>query len=369
MRADRHPSPPLDAELLAACAALLTLGLTALYSLSAANPGASGLFGKQAFFAGLGAALLAALRPVSLSWWRRRAAPLFALALAALALTLLIGAERNGARRWLSLGGLTLQPGEFAKLALILFMAKYCARNAPFHSGLKLLAPLAPWVGALALALLMQPDFGGLCLTLAVAGAILFFAGLRMFWALAVAAAGAGLGALLIADKAYRLQRLTIFLDPRQDIYGAGYNQWHSLMAFRRGDLFGEGLGRGVEKWGHLPEAHNDFIAAILAEEIGFLGFAALVALFAFVVMRAVVVGRDAAARGEMFGAFYCFGFAAAVTAQVAVNLAGNLALGPVKGFTLPLVSYGGSSLLATAAMVAILLRVDCENRRARRVS
>ena len=368
MRADLRPPPP-DAELLAACAALLTLGLAALYSLSAANPGAAGLFGRQAVFAGVGVALIAALRPVSLSWWRRRAVALFAVALVALALTLALGAERNGARRWLGFGGLTLQPGEFAKLALILFMAKYCARNAPFHSGLKLLAPLAPWVGLLAALLLMQPDFGGLMLTLAVAGAILFFAGLRMFWALAAAAAGVGVGALLVVDKAYRLKRLLIFTDPRQDIYGAGYNQWHSLMAFRRGDFFGEGLGRGVEKWGHLPEAHNDFIAAILAEEIGLVGFAAMVALFAFVAARAVVIGRDAAARGEMFGAFYSFGFAAAVTVQAVVNLAGNLALGPVKGFTLPLVSYGGSSLLATAAMVAILLRVDCENRRARRVS
>ena len=369
MRAELRGPPPVDAELLAACAALLTLGLTALYSLSSVNQGSSGLFTRQVVFAVVGMALMAALRPVSLSWWRRRATVIFAVALGALALTLIAGVERNGARRWLGAGGLTLQPGEFAKLALMLFMAKYCARHAPFHTGAKLLAPLAPWLGALSLILLMQPDFGGLCLTVAVAAAILFLSGLRMVWGAGITAAAVGLGAALVVGKDYRMRRLTSFMDPGQDITGTGYNQWHSLMAFRRGDLFGEGLGRGVEKWGNLPAAHNDFIAAILAEEIGFAGFAAMVALFAFVVTRAAVIGRDAAARGEMFGALYAFGFAAAITAQVVVNLAGNLALGPVKGFTLPLVSYGGSSLLATAIMVAVLLRVDFENRRARRVS
>ena len=368
MRADLRP-PPMDAELLAACAALLTLGLAALYSLSSVQGEGSGFFGRQAVFAGVGVLILAALRPVSLNWWRRRATVIFALALFALALTLVVGVERNGARRWLGAGGLTLQPGEFAKLALILFMAKYCARHAPFHTGMRLLAPLAPWLGALALALLLQPDFGGLCLALLIMAVILFLSGLRMGWALGVGAAAIGVGGALAAEKGYRLRRLTSFLDPGQDPTGSGYNQWHSLMAFRRGDFFGEGLGRGVEKWGNLPAAHNDFIAAILAEEIGFAGFAAMVALFAFVAMRAAVIGRDAAGRGEMFGALYAFGFAAAVAAQVSVNLAGNLALGPVKGFTLPLVSYGGSSMLATAAMLAVLLRVDFENRRAKRVA
>ena len=358
---------PVDAELLSACAALLTLGLTALYSLSSVQGGGGGLFARQAVFAAAGAGLMLALRPVSLSWWRRRATALFALALGLLALTLIVGVERNGARRWLGLGGFTLQPVEFAKLALILFMAKYCARHSPFRAGFGLLLPLFPWLGGLALLLLMQPDFGALCLALAVAAAILFLAGLRIVCGLAVAGVCAALATPLVSDG-YRHSRLTSFLDPSADVQGAGYNQWHSLMAFRRGDLFGEGLGRGVEKWGNLPEPHNDFIAAVLAEEIGFFGFAGMAALFAFVVMRAVVIGRDAAARGEMFGAFYAFGFAAAVSAQVAVNLAGNLALGPVKGFTLPLVSYGGSSLLATAAMLAILLRVDFENRGARRV-
>ena len=362
-------APPPDAELLSACAALLALGLVAQYSLSAADTPPSSHFARQAMFAAVGAGLLAALRPVSLSWWRKSAGALMALALALMALTLMVGAKRNGATRWLDLGFFTLQPGEFAKLALILFLAKYCARNAPFHSGGKLLAPLLPWVGALAAILTLQPDFGGLCLAMAVVCAILFFAGLRMTWALGLLFAVGAMAAALVASAPYRVQRLMIFLDPRSDIYGAGYNQWHSLMAFESGGLWGRGLGRGLEKWGHLPEAHNDFVAAALAEEIGFFGFAGMVALFAFIVMRAVVVGREAAARGEMFGAFYAFGFAAAVTAQVTVNLAGNLALGPAKGFTLPLVSYGGSSLLATAAMVAVLMRVDFENRSAKRAA
>ena len=368
MRADTRP-PPLDAELLAACAALLTLGLAALYSLSSVQESSSGFFGRQLVFAGVGVVILAALRPVSLNWWRRRATAIFLLALFLLALTLVVGIKRNGAERWLGAGGLTLQPGEFAKLALILFMAKYCARHAPFHTGMRLLAPLSPWLGALALIFLRQPDFGGLFLALAIAAVILFLSGLQMRWVLGAGAAAVGAGAALVTEESYRLRRLTSFLDPGQDPTGDGYNQWHSLMAFRRGDFFGEGLGRGVEKWGNLPAAHNDFIAAILAEEIGFAGFAAMVALFAFVAMRAAVIGRDAAARGEMFGALYAFGFAAAVAAQVLVNLAGNLALGPVKGFTLPLVSYGGSSMLATAAMLAVLLRVDFENRRAKRVA
>ena len=370
MPADLRP-PPMDAELLAACAALLTLGLAALYSLSTADADGrfSGLFGRQATFALAGAVMIAALHPVSLSWWRRRATALFALALLALALTLMFGAERNGARRWLSLGGFTLQPAEFAKAALILFMAKYCARHAAFHTGLKLLAPLAPWAALLAALLLMQPDFGALCLVMAAAAAILFLAGLRITWILGLAGIGAAAATALVVSSPYRLRRVQSFIDLTPGDTAAGYNQWHSLMAFRRGGFFGEGMGRGVEKLGNLPEPQNDFIAAILAEEIGFVGFAVMVALFAFVVTRAVVIGRDAAARGEMFGALCAFGFAVVTAAQVTINLAGNLALGPVKGFTLPFVSYGGSSLLATALMVAILLRIDRENRRARRVS
>jgi len=166
----------------------------------------------------------------------------------------------------------------------------------------------------------------------------------------------------MLAD--YRLRRLTGFIDPFADYYDSGYNQAQSLMAFGHGKWWGVGLGQSVAKFG-LPESHNDFIIAIVAEELGIVGFIVVCAVFLFLTARALSIGIKAQERGEIFGALYAFGFAMLFAAQVLINIGGSSALLPSKGITLPLISYGGSSLLATALMFSVLLRVDYENRRA----
>ena len=236
-------------------------------------------------------------------------------------------------------------------------------RQAELQASFKgLLKPLVPIVLACAL-LMLEPDFGATALLLLVSFLLLFMAGARLLHLSVLAIAATGGLALLIVTAAYRLRRLMTFTDPWADIENGGWQLTQSLIAIGRGEWSGVGLGNSVQKLLYLPETHTDFIFAIWAEEFGLFGIVALLALFGILVWRAFLVGRVAQARGSRFAAHLCYAIGAWIGAQALINMAVNMGLLPTKGLTLPLISYGGSSLVTVCLMVALVLRADHENR------
>ena len=354
----RNAMPFLDEVLPAACAVLLGVGLMAVYSVSMVKNAAWAE--KQIVWAALSFAAAAAALKISLSDMRRYARPLMLAVGAGLAAVFLFE-PKNGAHRWINTGFGSLQPSEFCKWAALLLAAHYASRPQYKRRLAAFALPVAAWLSAPLLLILLQPDFGAAVLIVFAALAVLFLSGLDLRWLFALFALSAALAAALVLAEPYRMQRLEGFVNPFES--AGGYNQKHALIAFASGGFWGTGAARGIQKWGYLPEPHNDFIIAVIGEELGLAGFLLVCGLFALIVGRAVKIGNAAEARGEIFGALYAFGFAALLSAQVFINIGGNFSLLPFKGFTLPLVSYGGSSLLATGLMLGVLMRVDYENR------
>ena len=371
-----------DATLVWAALLLLALGLVMVYSASIAIAETSAFTGyhpwyflaRQGVFvaAGLGAAAVAYQIP--LRAWRVLAPYLFLIGAVLLVAVLIPGVGRaiNGSKRWLSLGMVNLQPSEFMKLFVVLYAASYAVRKAALlHAQQPLrqtlvrgFLPLLAVMTAVGALLLHEPDFGACVVIVAIAFGILFLGGLD--WRLLI-----GLGALLpialwvmIRAAPYRLQRFTGFLDPWADAYGKGYQLSHSLIAFGRGEWFGVGLGASVEKLLYLPEAHTDFLLAVLAEELGFVGVALVIGLFAWLLIRAYAIGRQAARLERPFAALVAHGIGIWLGVQVFINIGVNMGVLPTKGLTLPLLSFGGSGIVANCIALAILLRVDYENRR-----
>ncbi len=371
-----------DPTLAWAALLLLAIGVVMVYSASIATAEASAYTGYRPWYflarhalfvtAGLTAGLIAFQVPVKA--WRALAPYLFVAGAALLIAVLLPGVGRaiNGSKRWLTFGVLSLQPSEFMKLFVVLYASSYAVRRAAFlHAEQPLkqtllrgfLPLLAVMIGIGAL-LLHEPDFGACVVIVAIAFGILFLGGLdgRLL---------AGLGVLLpialwvlIRIAPYRLQRFTGFLDPWADAYGKGYQLSHSLIAFGRGEWFGVGLGASVEKLLYLPEAHTDFLLAVIAEELGFAGVIAVIALFAWLLIRAYAIGRQAARLERPFAALLAHGIGIWVGIQAFINIGVNMGVLPTKGLTLPLLSFGGSGIVANCVAIAILLRVDFENRR-----
>lgn len=349
---------PLDIGIPIACALLFGIGLTAIYSVSLAAD--AGWTTKQLMWAPLAAAAAASAACCSLSSLRRHVGWLMAAVIVGLVAALFFEPS-HGANRWLRFGGLSLQPSEFCKWSVLLMAAHYASRPHYQRRQTVFVLPVILWLAMPLALLVLQRDFGALILISLTALVILFLAGLGLRWVALLAMLLTILAVILIYLEPYRMQRLTSFIDPFTAV--GGYNQKNAIMAFVLGELWGRGIGRSVENWGYLVEPHNDFIVAIIGEEMGLIGFLAVCALLAFIVGRTLTIGVVAEKRGEVFGALYAFGFAAMLTAQSFINIGGNLALLPFKGFTLPLLSYGGSSLLATGLMLGVLIRVDYENR------
>ncbi|MGU9951243.1 MAG: FtsW/RodA/SpoVE family cell cycle protein [Gammaproteobacteria bacterium WSBS_2016_MAG_OTU1] len=347
-----------DVGIVIACTALLTIGMMAIYSVSLSQN--TNWAEKQFVWAVLAAAAAAAMSSCSLSVLRRHARHLMALAICGLMAVFLFEAH-NGAHRWISFGGWSLQPSEFFKWTALLATAYFASRAQYKIRQSVFIKPVALWVLAPLLIIALQRDFGALVLVATVTLIMLFLSGLDLRWIVFLCVLFIAFAVLMVLFEPYRMQRLTSFIDPFSAL--GGYNQKHSLIAFVLGGLWGSGVGRSIEKWGYLPEAHNDFIISIIAEENGLIGVLIVCSLLMFIAIRAFKIGDAAAARDETFGALYAYGFAAMLCLQSFVNIGGNLALLPLKGFTLPMVSYGGSSLLATGLMLGVLLRVDCENR------
>jgi cell division protein FtsW len=321
---------------------------------------------RHAVFLGaaLAAAIVVFLLPVR--FWQKCSPLLFLAGLLLLVLVLVpgVGREVNGARRWLDLGAITVQPSELVKLAAVLYAADYTVRkHAVLKSFRRGLLPMLAVMMFVSWLLLREPDFGALVVIAVTAFGILFLGGMngRHFAAL-VAMLALGF-ALLVLTSEYRMQRIFGFMDPWTDPFGRGYQLSHALIAFGRGEWLGVGLGASVEKLFYLPEAHTDFLLAVIAEELGFLGVAAVIGLFAWVVLRAFAIGRQAALRERHFAALVAPGIGIWIGFQALINMGVNMGMLPTKGLTLPLMSFGGTGLLANSVAVALLLRIDWENR------
>jgi len=365
-----------DQTLVAVVISLMALGLVMVYSASVALPGnprfeaySSTHFLQRHLLAmaiGVFAAVLALQVPMSV--WEKYAPVVFLISLLLLVLVLLpfIGKVVNASRRWIPLGVMNFQPSELAKLAIALYAANYMVRRMDARERFfRAVSPMVVAVAFVGLLLLRQPDMGAFMVIATIAMGILFLGGVnaRMFFL--IAAVIAITFALIIGFDDLRRERILAYLDPWNPLYaqGKGYQLTHSLIALGRGELFGQGLGASVEKLHYLPEAHTDFLLAVIGEELGFVGVAVVICLF-FVLTRCIFqIGRQAIALERIFAGLYCQGIGVWIGLQAFINMGVNLGVLPTKGLTLPLMSYGGSAILMNLIALALVLRVDIENR------
>lgn len=302
---------------------------------------------------------------VPLKRWFQHSMWLLLISVGLLIVVLVAGKSVNGASRWIPLGLFNLQPAEVAKLSLFIFMSGYLVRKSEevkssFFSGF--IKPIIVFA-TLAFLLLLQPDLGTVVVMLVTLFGMLFIAGAKLTQFIALMVVGLAAVASLIYFEPYRWRRVTSFLDPWEDPFGSGYQLTQSLMAFGRGEWFGQGLGNSIQKLEYLPEAHTDFVFAVLAEELGFVGVVLALVLIFSLVIKAIMIGRKAFENGEQFGGYLSFGIGIWFAFQTLINVGAAAGMVPTKGLTLPLISYGGSSLIIMAVAVSILLRIDHECR------
>lgn len=356
--------------------ALMLFGLVMVYSASIALSDSPKYVGyknwhfleRQAIFIGISFCMgLLAFR-VRIVAWQRWAPYLFVVTLILLAMVLVPGLGKgvNGAKRWLSFYVFNLQPSELMKLFIVLYAADYTVRKQEvMHKLTKGFLPMTVAVGVVGLLLLLEPDLGALGVIVCIAMGILFLGGINGIWFGGIGVMLAGIFTLVIWLSPWRRERIFAYLNPwaEENALGKAYQLSHSLIAFGRGELFGVGLGASVEKLHYLPEAHTDFLLAVIGEELGFVGVLVVVLLFYWIIKRAFEIGRQAIAMEQTFAGLTAKGIGLWIGVQTFINMGVNLGLLPTKGLTLPLMSYGGSGVLINCIGLAILLRIDYENR------
>jgi cell division protein FtsW len=321
---------------------------------------------RQALALGLALAAGLAAFTVPVSTWERTGVWLFLLNVAALVVLLVpgIGHSVNGANRWIPLGPLNLQPSEFIKLFAVLYIAGYLVRHAESVTS-ELSGFIRPMIliGLAAALILKQPDFGTTAVMLATVMGLLFLGGVSVMpFAVLFGTVLVGLTFLVLTSE-YRMRRILSFLNPWQDPFASGYQLSQALISFGRGEWIGVGLGNGIQKQYFLPEAHTDFIASVIAEELGLLGMLAIIAVFAFIAWRAFTIGARAEAVGQRFAAYTAQGIGLWLGLQAFVNIGVNAGMLPTKGLTLPFLSYGSNSLIVVCMAIGILLRIDATVR------
>ena len=323
-------------------------------------------FWRQGISILLGVSLAIVAIKLPMKIWQYASVPLLLAGIFLLVLVLLpaIGREVNGSMRWIGFGPFALQASEPVKLCTIAYLAGYLVRHN--KSVKDSFAGFIRPVGVLTLIaalLLLEPDYGASVVLFATALGMLFMGGVPISRFIAwVMVAVVALFSLAILSP-YRLQRLMSFADPWQDPYNSGFQLTQALIAFGRGDWFGVGLGSSVQKLFYLPEAHTDFIFAVMAEELGLVGSVTIILLFSFLVWRAFVIGQLAERTGKLFSAYFAYGIGLVIGIQAYINLGVNMGVLPTKGLTLPLMSYGGNSIIICCILIGILLRIEYENR------
>jgi cell division protein FtsW len=365
------PPPPYDRWLIATVVCLIGLGLLMVASASIVVSDQQlhqpfYFLYKQFIFLIVGIAAGTVVVQFEMAFWEKAGGVLLIGAMLLLALVLFpgIGRSVNGSMRWINVGLFGMQVSELAKFTVVIYMAGYLLRfNTEIKTTLSgFLKPMAV-LSVILLLLLKEPDFGAAVVIMATALGMMFLAGMRLrHFMLLLIIVLVGLSAIAISAP-YRMQRLTSFLNPWANPFNSGYQLTQSLIAFGRGGWFGVGLGNSIQKLFYLPEAQTDFLFAVIAEELGVLGMVVVIALFAFLVARIFFIGRRAQRLGQHFAGYVAYGFGLWIAIQFAVSIGVNSGLLPTKGLTLPLMSYGGSSMLVNCITIAILLRIDYENR------
>ena len=365
-----------DQTLVAVVGALMLLGVVMVYSASVALPdnpkfaAYAPAFFLQRHLLSLAIAFVVALATVQvpISFWEKHAPLIFVASLVLLVLVLIpgIGKVVNFSRRWIPLGIMNFQPSELAKLAIALYAAGYMVRRMDAREEFfRAVIPMVVAVAIVGVLLMREPDMGAFIVVATVALGILFLGGVnaRMFFLMAIVIVATAAVFLYFDDL--RRERILAYLDPWNPKYaqGKGYQLTHSLIALGRGEIFGQGLGASLEKLHYLPEAHTDFLLAVIGEELGFVGVAVVIGLFFWMTRRLFHIGRQAIALDRVFAGLLCQGVGIWMGFQTFINMGVNLGLLPTKGLTLPLMSYGGSAILMNLISLAMVLRVDIENR------
>lgn len=355
---------------------LMLFGMVMVYSASISLPDSpkyaayknAHFLTRQAIFVAVSLfAALFAFR-VRIETWQRLAPYLFVGTLILLVLVLVPGVGKgvNGAKRWLSFKVFNLQPSELMKLFVVLYAADYTVRKQQFmHALTKGFMPMAAAVGIVGLLLLLEPDLGAFGVIVCIAMGILFLGGINGLWFGGISAILAGVFSLVIILSPWRRERIFAYLNPwtEENALGKAYQLSQSLIAFGRGEFFGVGLGGSVQKLHYLPEAHTDFLLAVIGEELGFAGVLVVIVMFYWIIKRAFEIGRQSIAIDLTFAGLTAKGIGIWIGVQAFINMGVNLGLLPTKGLTLPLMSYGGSGVLINCIGLAILLRIDYENR------
>ncbi len=378
LNAPRRYMAEYDTVLTWVITALLAIGLVMVYSASIATAEAGRYTGHQAtyylvrhgMFMTIGLVVAVIAFQVPTQKWQKYAPILFMAGVVLLILVLIpgIGKSVNGSRRWISLFVFNMQPSELMKLFAVLYAADYAVRKgAVRHHFVQSFVPMFGVMALVGALLLLEPDMGAFVVICAIAMGMLWLGGfnLKIFGALSIALPLAF--AALIFSSEYRMQRVLGFLDPWSDPYGKGYQLSHALIAFGRGEWLGVGLGGSVEKLFYLPEAHTDFLLAVIAEELGLFGVTAVLFLFGWLIVRAFAIGRQAAMSDRLYPALVAQGIAVWLGVQAMINIGVNMGVLPTKGLTLPFLSFGGSGVVVNMVAIAVLLRIDYENRRVAR--
>jgi cell division protein FtsW len=321
---------------------------------------------KQLIYLTLGVFLGGIVFQVNTHYWERIRGYLLLGTMFLLALSLIpgIGHHINGSTRWIGYGPLSLQVSELTKLAVVIFIAGYLVRrHVEIRSEWSGFIKPVLILGVMAVLLLREPDFGAAVVVVITALGMMFLGGMRLQYFIALFSLAIVTLTMIAVSAPYRLLRLTSFLNPWARPFDSGYQLTQSLIAFGRGGWFGVGLGKSIQKMFYLPEANTDFLFAVIAEEFGLVGMVMVIGLFTLLVIRIMMIGRCAQQLGRHFAGFLAYGFALWVAIQFIVSIGVNCGLLPTKGLTLPLMSYGGSSVLVNCLVIALLLRIDHENR------
>lgn len=319
---------------------------------------------RHSIYIGLSLFFASMVMQVPLATWHKHSTHLLIFGIGLLVAVLIVGRTVNGSQRWIMLGPITIQAAEPAKLFFFCYLSAYLVRRRDevMENVKGFIKPLVVF-GVLASLLLFQPDLGTVIVMFVTTFGLLFLAGAKLWQFISIALMGLGSISALAYFSPYRWARVTGFLDPWKDPFGTGYQLTQSLMAYGRGEMFGQGLGNSIQKLEYLPEAHTDFVMAVLAEEFGFVGVAALLLLSLTLVIKALLLGRKAVSKEKYFEGFFAYAIGIWFSFQVAVNVGASAGIVPTKGLTMPLISYGGSSMVVMTIALVVLLRIDHEIR------